>query len=154
MNEFIGFKKVKDEYGWMGNMSPHPVEYDGKVWKTCEALFQSLRFDNDMIKEIIRSEKSPMGAKMKSKSFRNNRVVKEMSKEDVENMRMVVKLKFDNYEWIRKELKKLKGMIIYENVDKRKGGRNSFWGGYVVNGVLIGDNVMGKIWMELMEGIK
>jgi predicted NAD-dependent protein-ADP-ribosyltransferase YbiA (DUF1768 family) len=35
---------VEEEYGWLGNMSPHPVKYEGKWWLTAEALFQALRF--------------------------------------------------------------------------------------------------------------
>lgn len=57
----IGFTKVKLPYGWLGNMSPYPIEFGGKIYKTSEALFQALRFNDEEIQEIIISEKSPIG---------------------------------------------------------------------------------------------
>ena len=45
----ISFQRNEDEYGWLGNMSHYKVRYKGKEWKTTEALFQALRFDNTMI---------------------------------------------------------------------------------------------------------
>ncbi len=34
----IAFCNVSAPYGWLGNMSPHPIEADGVVWRTAEAL--------------------------------------------------------------------------------------------------------------------
>ena len=74
----IAFTKVALPYGWLGNMSPHPVFYDGKWWPTTEHLFQALRFDpkKDMrIIEEIRAKSSPMGAKMHSKRHKDKWVI-------------------------------------------------------------------------------
>jgi predicted NAD-dependent protein-ADP-ribosyltransferase YbiA (DUF1768 family) len=68
----ISFSKVALSYGWLGNMSPYPIIYEGKEWRTVEALFQSLRFTDENIIEAIRNEKSPMGAKMKAKYFKSS----------------------------------------------------------------------------------
>ena len=65
----IKFTKASLPYGWLGNMAPFPVMYNGKKWLTIEALFQALRFENEKIIEEIRLEKSPMGAKMKAKKI-------------------------------------------------------------------------------------
>ena len=149
--KYIGFTKVSLPYGWLGNMSPHPIKYKGKIWRTCECLFQSLRFNDKKIVGILRNEKSPMGVKMKSKGYRDKMVIDMMGEEDVDNMKMVVKLKYDSYKWMRDELKKLKGDIIYEDVSSRRGrGSRLFWGGELVSGRLIGENVLGKIWMDLI----
>jgi len=90
MKKSIWFKKVAEEYGWMGNMAPYPIKFDGKVWLTSEALFQGMRYDDEEIKEIIRKEKSPMGAKMKAKRYQDQMVVIPMSPQDVENMKKCV----------------------------------------------------------------
>jgi len=37
-NEIL-ITKVKEPSGWLSNMSPHPVSYAGKRWRTYEALF-------------------------------------------------------------------------------------------------------------------
>ena len=42
----ISFSKVALPYGWLGNMAPYPIIYEGKRWRTIEALFQSLRFNS------------------------------------------------------------------------------------------------------------
>ena len=65
----LWFRKIKEPNGWMGNMAPYPIKFDGKVWLTSESLFQSMRYDDDSVKEMIRVEKSPMGAKMKAKKI-------------------------------------------------------------------------------------
>ena len=61
--------KVKLPGGWLSNMSPHPVSYEGKRWRTCEALFQALRLEDEDAKEVIRKESSPMAAKMVPKTI-------------------------------------------------------------------------------------
>ena len=61
----ITITRVRDRYGWLSCMSPHPIEYRGEIYRTCEALFQCLRFQNHPeVQEEIRACPSPMGAKM------------------------------------------------------------------------------------------
>jgi predicted NAD-dependent protein-ADP-ribosyltransferase YbiA (DUF1768 family) len=60
----ITITRVRDEYGWLSCMSPHPIDLDGARYRTCEALFQYLRFqDHPAIQEEIRACLSPMGVK-------------------------------------------------------------------------------------------
>jgi ribA/ribD-fused uncharacterized protein len=150
----ISFTKVELPYGWLGNMSPYKVIYDEKEWLTVEALFQSLRFDDIEIKEIIRKEKSPMGAKMKAKSFKNKLASQPMSEKDVENMKMCVRLKVEQNHLLKEKLIKTKEFELIEDIGIRNGERHLFWGAKKVNGEWIGKNTMGKIWMEIREELK
>ena len=148
----VWFKKVAEEYGWMGNMAPYPIKFDGKVWRTSEALFQSMRFDDDNVKEIIRGEKSPMGAKMKAKKNRDQMVVVPMSELDVENMRKCVKMKFDAHPQLKRQLMNTKDAFIYEDIGNRNGERHKFWGAKKWSeSEGDGNNMMGKILMDLRE---
>ena len=148
----VWFKKVAEEYGWMGNMAPYPIKFDGKVWRTSEALFQSMRFDDDNVKEIIRGEKSPMGAKMKAKKNRDQMVVVPMSELDVENMRKCVKMKFDAHPQLKRQLMNTKDSFIYEDIGNRNGERHKFWGAKKWSeSEGDGNNMMGKILMDLRE---
>ena len=148
----VWFKKVAEEYGWMGNMAPYPIKFDGKVWRTSEALFQSMRFDDDNVKEIIRGEKSPMGAKMKAKKNRDQMVVFPMSELDVENMRKCVKMKFDAHPQLKRQLMNTKDAFIYEDIGNRNGERHKFWGAKKLSeSEGDGNNMMGKILMDLRE---
>ena len=148
----IWFKKVAEPYGWMGNMAPYPIKFDGKVWLTSKALFQSMRYDDVSVKEIIRGEKSPMGAKMKSKKYKDQMVVVPMSELDVENMRKCVKMKFDQHPQLKRQLINTKDAFIYEDIGNRNGERHKFWGVKKLSeSEADGNNMMGKILMELRD---
>ncbi len=145
----IEFTKVDLPYGWLGNMYASPIRYEEKVWRTSEALFQALRFQEEEIRETIRNEKSPMGAKMKAKPLKHKMTVQPMSEQDVENMRMVVRLKFDQNPALKAKLLRTGDHTIVENIGNRNGERHLFWGMKKVNGLWTGNNMMGTILMDL-----
>jgi hypothetical protein len=47
----IAFTKVALSFGWLGNMAPYPIVYEAKLYRTTEALFQALRFDDETIRD-------------------------------------------------------------------------------------------------------
>ena len=148
----IWINKVAEKYGWMGNMAPYPITVEGKIWRTSEALFQGMRFDDEVIKEIIRQEKSPMGAKMKAKKYSGQMVVVPMSDLDVEQMKKCVRLKFDQHPALKKMLLDTVGSYIYEDIGNRKGERHKFWGVKKISeNEGDGQNMMGRILMELRD---
>ena len=147
----FSFTKVDLPWGFLGNMAPFPVTYENKIWKTSEALFQALRFDDNAIKEEIRTKASPMSAKMIAKKFKSRMVIEPMSKSDVEIMRSVVKLKFDQHPEIKRKLINSGEHIIIEDVTDRPGARHMFWGMKKENDQWVGENMMGRILMELRE---
>ncbi len=57
----IWFKmyRMNDSNSWLANLAPYPITYNGQVWRAIAALFQSMRFNDPLIKEIIREDKSP-----------------------------------------------------------------------------------------------
>lgn len=150
----ISFTKVDLPYGWMGNMAPYPIIYENKRWLTSEALFQSMRFSNEEIRELIRIQVSPMSAKMKAKKNRALYTVEPMSEQDVVNMKLCIKLKLVQHPILKTELLKTGDNYIYENIENRKGARHLFWGAKLINDELIGKNMMGKIWMEFRDKVK
>ena len=151
----ISFTKVKLPNGWFGNMSPHPIVYNGQEWRTAEALFQSLRFSDSNIKEKIRAEKSPMGAKMVAKANEDRMTVVPISEEDIKNMEMVCQLKIDQHPELRHLLKETGDQLIVEDITKRaSGGRHSFWGAAWNGSEWIGNNALGKIWMKIRNEVK
>jgi predicted NAD-dependent protein-ADP-ribosyltransferase YbiA (DUF1768 family) len=164
MKNEISFTKVKLPFGWLGNMSAYPIEYLGKTWKTNEALFQALRFEDGEIREAIRNEPSPMGAKLKVKEIvkyliKNNelhkRIVEPLSDKDVENMELCIRLKIEQHPDLRQELLATAGKKIYEDVTSR--GRketNLFWGAIKhEDDSWEGKNTLGEIWMKTRDEI-
>ena len=150
----IEFTKVNLPYGWMGNMAPYPIFYDGKRWLTSEALFQAMRFNDEEIKELIRVQTSPMAAKMKAKKYKLQYAVEPMSDQDVENMKLCVRLKLEEHPNLKTQLLATGDNYIFENIGKRNKPRDYFWGAKMINGELVGNNIMGKIWMELRERLR
>jgi predicted NAD-dependent protein-ADP-ribosyltransferase YbiA (DUF1768 family) len=150
--EVIGFTKVSLPYGWLGNMSPFPLEFGGKQWRTSEALFQALRFKDEDIQELIRAEKSPMSAKMVMKANSEHITTEPHGDKDVMNMKMCLKLKLQQHPTLVDELINTGDKLIIEDVTARgdKGG-NLFWGAMLVDGEWVGKNTLGVLWMELRD---
>lgn len=146
----IPFTKVALPYGWLGNMSPFQVEYDGKVWRTTEALFQALRFSDESIRELIREQKSPMSAKMIARKHREFATVTPLGQEDVQNMLTCLNLKLENNPSLIEELIKTEDSIIVEDVTARGNrGSNLFWGARYDGTDWSGQNVLGELWMQI-----
>ncbi len=145
---YTGFTKVSLPYGWLGNMSPHQVTYDGLEWRTTEALFQALRFDDPEIKELIRSEKSPMGAKFIAKRYKEKMTITPLSRADISNMELCINLKIEAHPELKEQLLQTGDSILFENVESRPRGNNMFWGAILNGETLSGENMLGKIWMR------
>ena len=150
----ILIRKVKEPHGWLGNMSPYPVDFDGKQFRTTEALFQSLRFQNEEVIEAIRAEKSPMAAKFAAKKHKQRMVVEPLSVADVDNMRVCLKLKLEQHLELRDRLLATGEAKIVEDCSKRKRGSGLFWGAAHDDGAWVGQNVLGKLWMEIRHGLR
>lgn len=161
----IAFKKVKDAYGWMSNMSPHPVG----VWRTAEALFQAMRFRDQTVIDEIRAAKSPMGAKMIAKKNADKMIVVPRSPVDVRTMELIVESKLlEHRAKLLPELMATGLQTIIEDVTSRPNESGLFWGAAQVDDDVAiamerinmtvvredgknwyGQNVLGKIWMKI-----
>ena len=152
----ILIRKVKEQWGGLGNMSPHPVMYEGQYWKTTEALFQALRFRDTAHREEIRREASPMGAKFKAKSLAKvwPRMVIPLSDGDLDNMRLVLRLKYEQHAEIRELLAQTGSETIVEDCTARQYGTGLFWGaGLQSDGTWKGKNWLGLLWTEIRSGV-
>lgn len=149
--EEIAFTKVRLPFGWLGNMSPHPIRFEGKLWRSAEALFQALRFEDDAIREEIRSKASPMAAKFAAKKHKRMMVVQPQSERDVENMRRVLRLKLDQHPELRRQLVGTQDRWLIEDCSNRGSKSGLFWGAARRDGNWVGQNSLGFLWMELRE---
>lgn len=147
-------RKVREPFGILGNMSRHPVTYDGLEWRTTEALFQALRFAaDDPIREAIREEKSPMSAKFKAKGNKDSMVVGQLGEQDLTNMRVCLLLKYETHEDVRECLASTVGKPIVEDCTNRQRGSGLFWGAALIDDEWVGDNWLGVLWMELRDKV-
>jgi ribA/ribD-fused uncharacterized protein len=150
----IAFTSVKLPFGWLGNMSPHPVRYQEREYATAEALFQILRFEDQEIRDKIQSHRSPMAAKMQAKKHRNRMIIQPRDEQDVENMRLVLRLRTEQHRDVRTMLLETGDAEIIENCSKRPTGSGLFWGAALKDGRWVGKNALGKLWMELRAEIR
>jgi ribA/ribD-fused uncharacterized protein len=152
--EVIRFNKVAEEHGWLGNMSPYPIEAFGDTWRTSEALFQALRFNDPTVREHIRSQKAPMGAKLAAKSAAKKHpekmVVEPLSEIDLRNMRYCLNLKVDQHPELFDKLVATGDREIVEDCTSRANrGSAKFWGAAYIDSRWVGSNHLGKLWMEI-----
>jgi len=146
--------KVRETHGWLGNMSPHSIEVGERLFLTSEALFQCLRFDDAEIIEEIAAQSSPMAAKMKAKKHKAEMIVEPMNDEDVDNMRLCLSLKLKQNPELLDELLATGDEPIIEDCTKRPNRSGLFWGMALKNGEWVGENTLGKLWMELRNKVR
>jgi len=143
-------RKVREPFGILGNMSAHPVEHLGVSWFHTEGLFQALRFHADHpIREEIRAHKNPMKAKFAAKGKAVEMNVTMLSDEDLDNMRLCLRLKLEAHEDVREVLASTAGRRIVEDCSNRQRGSGLFWGAALREGAWYGDNWLGVLWEEI-----
>lgn len=157
MSNVIAFTKVRLPHGWLGNMAPYPIEYEGDMYPTSEALFQALRFGDAASRAMIRAQTSPMAAKMVAKDNAARMTVKQFGDADVDNMRLVLRFKTEQHPQLVTLLLATGDATIIEDVSARSRSASSlFWGAALVDGTWTGRNELGKLWMarraELLNG--
>ena len=144
----ILIRKVKEPHGWLGNMSPYPIEFNGKRFRTTEALFQAMRFEDEEVIEEIRAEKSPMAAKFVAKRNKERMVIEPCGEKDIENMRECLRLKLLQHPELKELLLATREEDIVEDCSKRRRGSGLFWGAALEGDVWEGQNWLGTLWME------
>ena len=144
----ILIRKVKEPHGWLGNMSPYPIEFNGKRFRTTEALFQAMRFEDEEVIEEIRAEKSPMAAKFVAKRNKERMVIEPCGEKDIENMRECLRLKLLQHPELKELLLATREEDIVEDCSRRRRGSGLFWGAALEGDVWEGQNWLGTLWME------
>lgn len=150
--DVIRFRKTAEEFGGLSNMAPgFPVVVLGHRIRTSEALYQACRFPHmPEVQRMILNEGSPMTAKMRSKPYRKE------SRTDWDDIRVRVmkwclRVKLvHNWRRFSELLLSTGNRPIVE--DSRK---DSYWGAMPQdNETLNGQNVLGRLLMELREKLR
>lgn len=155
MKKEIAITKVKEDSGWLSCMSAYPVTYNGIQYNTCEALFQALRFEKypEIQKQILECP-SPMGAKMiarKNRELLGRGKMWDEAPADISLMRECLVLKLDQHPDLKEKLIATGNATIIEDCTTHDRESARFWGAVKKDDKWIGENVFGKIWMEIRE---
>ena len=152
LSNVVAIRRVRDPFGYLGNMSPHPVSYHGAggEFSTAEALFQALRFPRDsQTRDEIRGARSPMAAKMIAKNGIAHMHVVPRSAQDLENMRFVLSLKVVRHAEVKNGLLSTDDRDIVEDCTARQTEGGLYWGAALRDRAWFGLNTLGVLWMEV-----
>ena len=151
-SESAVFLKTKEKHGGLSNMAGgFPLEVNGVLIRTAEALYQACRFPHlPAVQEQIIAQRSPMTAKMKSKPHRPDSRP-DWDKVRVRIMRWCLQVKLaQNWEKFGAVLLETGDLPIVEH-----SRRDEFWGAKPVDAqTLVGVNALGRLLMELRERVK
>jgi type I restriction enzyme S subunit len=148
----VVFLKTDEPFGGLSNMAAgYPLYVQGGRFLTVEALYQACRFPHlPDVQRLIAGQKSPVTAKMRSKPYRKESRP-DWDKVRVKVMRWCLRVKLaQNWATFGELLLRTTNHPIVE--ESRK---DDFWGAKPVDArTLVGMNVLGRLLMELREGIK
>lgn len=152
--EVVVVHKTKESFGGLSNMaSGFPLKVNGVRILTSEALYQACRFPHlpEVQREII-GQHSPMTAKMKSKPHRKeSRSDWDLVRPKIMRWCLRVKLA-QHYKEFGRLLLATKDRPIVEQSRK-----DDYWGAKIVgisDDTLVGQNILGRLLMELRELLK
>lgn len=143
----VVIRKVREPYGWLGNMSPYPVG----LYRTAEHAFQALRFaDTSDVRKRIMDATSPMVAKKIAREHAHEMIVQPRSDRDLANMRRILGLKLEQHPLLMEALRATGNRRIVEDCTARANDSGLFWGAArQADGTWYGTNMLGVLWMEL-----
>lgn len=155
IEQCAAFHKTREQWGGLSNMAggfPITVQLSGpaiQAVRSTEALYQACRFpDFPAIQQEIIDNKSPMGAKFIAKREKD-KTRPDWLEINVDIMRWCLNLKWVQNNKFRMELAGTGEMPIVEVSYK-----DPFWGAKPDDtGHLIGQNVLGKLLMELRDQV-
>lgn len=142
MKEKIIFYNPQEEYGWLANYSYHKINVDDQIYKTVEHYYQSQKFNNHLIKSIIRKSPTPGFSKFIAKILK---IIRNPAWDSIkqETMYKGIKSKFIQHNDLLKLLLATDGKEIIEN-----SLNDHYWG---IGKSGSGQNIMGKLLMKLRD---
>lgn len=148
-------RRVRDPYGWMGNMSRFKVEHEGIEYPSTEALFQCLRVEDEEVRALIRGETNAFKAKLMARKYADKRTLTCLSKTDLDNMRLCLRLKLEQHPNLVEQLLDTDDRIIIEDCSNRQRGTGLFWGVALhEDDYWFGANWLGVLWMEQRKRLR
>ena len=144
----VTFRKTGDPYGFLSNMAAgFPLVVNHVMWRTSEALYQACRFPSSPdLQEKIRTEASPMAAKMVTKPHRARDGRDDWDSVRVDVMLWVLCIKALQHPRFLADLADTGDRTIIEDSHKDR-----FWGAVFSEeqGVFIGENQLGRLLMTV-----
>jgi type I restriction enzyme, S subunit len=147
------FKENKGEFGGLSNMAPFPLSVNDIPIRTSEALFQAIKFSayKEIQQDLIEQASPIIVYRKKEKYAKQGKARPDWGNVNVDVMRWCLHVKLaQNWEKFSALLLETGERSIIEKSD-----RDDFWGAKMVDEqTLCGDNMLGRLLMELRDEIK
>ena len=144
----VCIRKVKEEWGILGNFAPVPIIIDGVTFDTCERLFQCMKFkDREAVDAVFHANNPKMTAKHWEKDYRRA----DWGQMIVDAMKFCLGEKYEQSEAFRNELERSKGLFIVEDQTSFPKKEPDAWGVKPQGDNFVGPNLLGRFLMELRD---
>lgn len=148
VNEAAVFYRTNEIFGAFSNMARgFPIVVNEERFGSSEALYQAIKFPlNPDLQKIIANATSPVDSKRVCAPFLKY-VRADWPELKVPVMKMVISLKYLQYQRFFIDLfEKTEGRPIVE-----MSSHDLFWGARQVSEELVGENVLGRLWMSVRD---
>ena len=146
-------RKVKEDWGVLGNFARTPLTVGGVEFKNSEQLFQLMKFtDQEPIMAVYQASNPKYTAKHWEKTHRRE----DWGRIIVDAMKFCLTQKYAQSEAFRKELELSRGLFIVEDQTTFQKKNPDTWGAKLSGDgkEYIGPNLMGRLLMELRDNGK
>lgn len=155
IEQSVFFHKKKDSHWILSNMASCPLEVDGIQFKSSEHLFQTLKFATpESVLAVYNSKNAKMTAKHYQKLDGHRR--EDWGQILVDIMKFCLQQKYEQCLAFREELDSTQGYNIVELQDRKSdkaSSRANAWGVKSKGQNYEGPNIMGRLLMELRDGM-
>ena len=144
----VAIRKVKDEWGILGNFAKTDIVVEGVTFRSSEQLFQVMKFtEREAVEAVYRSHSPKMTAKHWEKTHRRA----DWGSMIVDAMKFCLQQKYEQNEVFRHELLRSAPHFIVEDQTSFPKKTPDTWGVKQHDGCYIGPNLLGRLLMELRD---
>lgn len=156
----IPIRKVKDQWGILGNFYPVNLIVNGVKFDSSEQLFQMMKFTDREVLSSLHSKKG-LPLKWEAKKWENEGLRRDDWGEIViDVMKYCLQTKYDQCEDFKNSLIKTDGNFIVEDQTNMKTTKTGLikpadtWGVVMEGEKYIGSNLLGRLLMELRDNTR
>jgi ribA/ribD-fused uncharacterized protein len=157
-SECAVFCSTQEEWGIFSNMACTPIVVDGVTFKSCEHLFQMMKFKEAEIvsrvwRGITAADKKSANIKMTAKSYEPTHRRADWGEMIVDAIKYCLVQKYEQCEAFRQELERSRGLYIVEQQANPKKPADA-WSAKKEGDHWVGPNLTGRLLMELRDSGK
>ena len=157
-DECIPIRKVKEQWGVLGNFYQTPLIVKGVEFVSSEQLFQMMKFtDRETLLSIYHSRGLPLKWAAK-KGEKDGLCREDWGRIIIDCMKFCLQIKYDQCEEFRTALNDTKGFRIVEDQTNGKTSKQTgkvkpadSWGVVLTGDKYVGSNLLGRLLMELRD---